>query len=448
MTELRPTQSIRRVLTAALAGHTMEWYDFGLYGLLAVQIGHTYFPSSDPTASTLAAFAVFGVAFLARPLGGMILGPIGDRLGRKTALVASLLTMAASTTLIGILPGYVTIGLAAPLLLVLLRFFGGLSAGGETPSAYTYVSEHSPANRRGLYTSILGGGSALGFLLGTAVIFGLQLSMSAEAFDSWGWRIPFLLALPLGLLGLYIRMKIEESPEFAELRASGGVSRSPLREAVTKDWRMMLQAVGISAIIFVSYFVFLSYLPSYLKGVGFSGPVTSLIGLSAVCLTLILFPIMGFVSDRIGRRKLLLIASAYFVVLSWPAFALLSTGQLFPVLLAHLILALGVTAVAGVGPVFVSELARVRTRVSSFALGYNVGGAIFGGSALYVSALLVSMTGDKKSPAVYVIIAGIVTFATLLTVRSLASKKLSNSPRSPGSDEAIASPRERSAAVD
>ncbi|WP_020500816.1 MFS transporter [Sciscionella marina] len=409
---------MRKVLLGALAGHTIEWYDFGLYGLLAVHMGERFFPSGDPVASNLSAFAVFGVAFVARPLGGAILGPIGDRLGRRTALVVSLVVMAFSTALVGVLPSYGAIGIWAPIVLVLVRLLSGMSAGGETPSAYAYVSEYAPARRRALFTSLLSGGSAVGALLGTLVVFVIQLSMPGDVFQSWGWRIPFLIALPLGAMGLYIRWRIEESPVFTELRAAGNVSRSPLRESLTRDWRMLLQAIGIAAVIFVSYFVLLSYLPSYLAGLGLTPRTVSTINIVTVVSTLVFFPLVGVLADVIGKKTVLVGAAIYLVVLSWPIFWLLSTANIALVLAGAALLAFGVSAVAGPGPVFVSELASIRTRVSSFALGYNLGGTVFGGPALYVSGFLVAATGDTRSPAYFIVVAAVISVIAILTTRA------------------------------
>jgi MFS transporter, MHS family, proline/betaine transporter len=411
---------IRRIVAGGVAGQIVEFYDYALYGLLAASIARVFFPSDDPTLGILSAFAVFGVANVMRPLGGLILGPLGDRVGRRTVLVISVTTISISTFLVGVLPAEAVIGLAAPILLVLLRLAQGFSAGGEVISVVTYIAEYAPARRRGFYTAFLQSGATFSFLLASAVVLVVTTWVPQEAFDSWGWRLPFLLALPLGGVAIYLRLKLEESPVFVKLRREGELSKTPLREALTKTPWLIVQGITVVALTFSANFVFLSYFPTYLKEQGFSSQDSFMATTIGLSLSVILHPVIGLLSDYLGRKQVAVAASAFFLLLSWPVFALLSSGSLGLVILALGIMAVGLGGAVAVTICFFTEFTSSRTRMATFAIGYNIGGALFGGPALFLVQLLVIQTSDARSPSYYLMGAAVVTLITLLTIRRYA----------------------------
>jgi MFS transporter, MHS family, proline/betaine transporter len=412
--------NLRRIVAGGVAGQVVEFYDYALYGLLAASIARVFFPSDDPALGILSAFAVFGVANIMRPLGGLILGPLGDRAGRRTVLVISVTTISLSTFLVGVLPTEAAIGIAAPVMLVLLRLIQGFSAGGEVISVVTYISEHAPARRRGFYTAFLQSGATFSFLLASTVVLVVTAWVPDAAFDLWGWRIPFLLALPLGGVAIYLRMRLEESPVFIQLRREGELSKRPLREALTETPWLIIQGMAVVALTFSANFVFLSYFPTYLSGQGFSSQDSFLATTVGLALSVILHPVIGLLSDHLGRKRVALASAVFFLVLSYPLFMLLSSGSLALVILALGLMAIGLGGAVAVVICFFTEFTSSRTRMATFAVGYNIGGAIFGGIALFVVQLLVINTGDPRSPSFFLMGAAAITLVTLLTIHRFA----------------------------
>lgn len=416
---------IRRAVRGAAIGNTVEWFDFAIYSVLATYIAAKFFPSGDETAALLSTFAIFAAAFLMRPLGGFFFGPLGDRIGRQRVLALVIILMSGSTFLIGLVPSYDTIGVAAPLLLLFLRCVQGFSAGGEYGSGACFLAEYAPDKHRGFVVSFLVWSVVVGFLLGSVTVTGLQRLLSDSAMDSYGWRIPFLLAGVLGVVGLYIRLRLGDTPEFESLREEGEVAQSPLKEAITTSWRPILQIAGLVVIHNVGFYVVFTFLPSYFtKTLGFTQGNAFVSITVASFVALILIPPLGALSDRIGRKPLLLAGSAAFAVLAYPLFALLNSGSLAAAIAAH-------AGLAAIESVFVcaslaagAELFATRVRSSGYSIGYNVSVALFGGTAPYVATWLVARTGNDLAPAYYIIAAAIITFATVLTMRETADRPL------------------------
>jgi MHS family proline/betaine transporter-like MFS transporter len=416
---------IRRAIRAAAIGNTVEWYDFAIYGFLATFIAEKFFPSGDETAALLNTFAIFAAAFFMRPLGGFFFGPLGDRIGRQKVLAIVILLMSGSTFVIGLVPSYQTIGVAAPLLLLLLRCVQGFSAGGEYGSGACFLAEYAPDKHRGFVVSFLVWSVVVGFLLGSLTVTGLQTVLSDSAMDSYGWRIPFLIAGVLGGVGLYIRLRLGDTPEFEALRDEGEVASSPLKEAVTTSWRPIVQIAGLVVIHNVGFYIVFTFLPSYFtKTLGFTKTDAFVSITVASLVALVLIPPLGALSDRIGRKPLLLAGSAAFALLAYPLFLLLNSGSLAAAVGAH-------AALAAIESVFVcaslaagAELFTTRVRSSGYSIGYNLSVAVFGGTAPYVATWLVARTGNDLAPAFYVIAAAIVTFATVLTMRETARRPL------------------------
>ncbi len=298
--------TVRKAVKAAALGNCMEWFDFGVYSYLAGTIGRIFFPSHSDSASLLSSFAVFAVAFLVRPLGGFFFGPLGDRVGRSKILAITIITMSAGTLAVGLIPGYNQIGIWAPVLLVAARLVQGFSAGGEYGGAATFVVESAPDERRGFLAAWLDFGTLAGYSLGASIVTALTLLLPQDAMSAWGWRVPFLLAGPLGLFGLWLRLRLEESTAFRGLSESGEVTRAPLKEALALNWRNILLCMGLVLILNVAYYDVLSYLPSYLSeelGIGSSTALMVIVGVMVGMMGLA--PVLGRLSDRIGRKAIL-----------------------------------------------------------------------------------------------------------------------------------------------
>jgi MHS family proline/betaine transporter-like MFS transporter len=403
----------------------VEWFDFAIYGFLATIIAANFFPSDDDTAALLKTFAIFAAAFFVRPLGGLVFGPLGDRIGRQRVLAVVILLMSGATLAIGLLPTYAAIGLAAPLLLLLFRCLQGFSAGGEYGGGAVYLAEYASDERRGFVVTFMVWSGVLGFLLGSITVTVLQAALPAAAMASYGWRIPFLLAAPLGLIGLYIRLRLDDTPQFTELREADDVAKRPLREAVTTSGVSIAQVFGLLLIFNVGYYAVFTFVPNYLirpLGYGTTQAFVSITMASVVALALTL-PFAAL-SDRIGRRPMLLAGSAGFVVFAYPLFLLLNSGSLSAAIVAH-------CALAAIEAVYISaavtagvELFATRVRYSGFSIGYNIAVAGFGGTTPYVVTWLTAYTGNVMVPAFYLMAAAVVSLATVLALRETAGTPL------------------------
>jgi MFS transporter, MHS family, proline/betaine transporter len=416
---------LRRAIVGASVGNLVEWFDFAVYGYLAATLGAVFFPSEDPTISLLSSFAVFGVAFFARPLGGFFFGPLGDRIGRQSTLAAVIILMSFATFAIGFLPGYAAIGIWAPLLLVFLRLVQGFSAGGEFGGASAFLAEYSPDDRRGFLVSWIEFSAVGGFLLGAASVLLLTTGLGEDVMSSWGWRIPFLLAGPLGLIGLYIRLRLEDTPEFRALEQAGEVSRSPLQETVTQNWQPILQVVGLVIIQNAGFYIVLTYMPTYFsEELGFSSTSSSLSAVLTLLVAMALIPPLGALSDRVGRKPLLAASCVGFALLSYPLFLLMNQESLFAAGLAHVALGALLAIFLSTTIAALTELFPTRVRYGGFSIGYNISVAVFGGAAPFFATWLISVTGNPLSPAFYLIAAAVATLVTLATIIETARTPL------------------------
>ncbi|GIH99416.1 MFS transporter [Planobispora takensis] len=401
----------RRVIVAGLIGTSLEWYDFFLYGSAAALVfGKLFFPTFEPLTGTLLAFLTYAVGFVARPLGGIVAGHFGDRVGRKNVLVATLLLMGMSTFLIGLVPGYATIGVAAPLLLVLLRFVQGLGLGGEWGGAVLMSIEHGSPRRRGFNASWPQVGVPAGNLLAAGVLGVMSAALPEEAFLSWGWRVPFLLSGVLVVVGLWIRLRIVESPLFAEVEQSGRKAKMPLVEVLRTHPRELGSAFLARIGVDVAFYTFVTYSLSYVSDtLGLDRSVALNAVLIGSAVQLFLIPMFGALSDRVGRRPVYLggvIAAAVWVFAFFP---LLETGS-FPVIALAMIVALAChAAMYGPQAAFIAELFSTRLRYSGASMGYQVAG-IFGGALAPIIALQLFETfGTALAVSLYVVAALAVT---------------------------------------
>ncbi len=424
--EANPEQQslLRRAVAAAAIGNCTEWYDFGVYAYVATYVGAAFFPG-DSASSTLSVFAIFAISFLVRPLGSLFFGPLGDRIGRQRVLAVTILLMSGSTFLIGLLPGYSVIGYAAPILLLLCRMLQGFSTGGEYGGAATYIAEYAPTKRRGFFGSWLEFGTLVGFGLGALIPTWLILSLSDEAMQSWGWRIPFLIAGPLGGIGLYLRKKLEDTPAFNALKAHHNVAKSPLKTMIRQQRKNLLLLVGLVIIINVGNYTLLTYMPTYLRQTLDITETAALIPLIAVIvMMLVLITFVGRLSDKVGRRPVFASACISFIVVPYPAFLLISQGTWITTL-AGLAL-LGLCHVQLIGPLAATLPAMFPTKVryAAFSIGYNVATSAFGGTAPAINDALVAMTGNAFFPAFYLMAAAVVGLVAVALMTETAGKEL------------------------
>lgn len=412
---------LRRVVVGATVGTIVEWFDIAVYAYLAVVIGSQFFPSADPTVSTLASLAAFGITFLIRPLGGIFFGHLGDRIGRQRTLAAVIVMVSGATFLIGLLPTYAAVGVLAPILLVLLRLLQGFSAGGELSGASAFVAEYAPAGRRGYLTSWVEFGAIAGFLLGSALTLLLNLTLSDAAMDSIGWRIPFLLAAPLGVVGWYIRSRLQETPEFAALVASGRRSPSPLLESLRYNWREILQTAGIALVQNAALYVIVTYMPTYFaKTLNYSRIEAPAAVLITMVVIVALIPPLGALSDRVGRKPMLAASCVGLAVFSYPMFVLMNLGNLVLATAALVVLGALLAIFLSTTLIAMNELFATRVRYGGFSIGYNVSVSLFGGTAPLFVGLLVLKTGNPAAPAFYIIVAAIITLGVILTLTESA----------------------------
>jgi MFS family permease len=405
-------KTLRRVIIAASVGTLFEWYDFYLYGSLAIFFGALFFPSGNETAQLLASLATFGAGFGVRPLGAIVFGHIGDLVGRKYTFLITMVTMGASTALVGLLPTYATAGLLATILLVLLRLLQGLALGGEYGGAATYIAEHVPDHKRGYYTSFIQTTATLGFFLSMGVIGAMRLWLGEEAFREYGWRIPFLLSFILLGVSVYIRLRMKESPLFTKLKESGGISANPLRESFTKPLNLkyvLLALFGATAgqgvVWYTGQFYALTFLQSTL---GIDWGRAYIMVSCALLVTTPLFVVFGAMSDRIGRKRIMLtgcllaaltyvpiyMAMSYFSnPVNWPMMILLLSVQMVYVCMVY-------------GPIaaFLVELFPTKIRYTSMSLPYHIGNGWFGGFLPFIATAVTASawaTGTFGGGAIY-----------------------------------------------
>lgn len=416
----------RKALAVGSVGSVMEWFCFTIYGYLATIIGPLFFPSMEPLAATLAAFAVFAVGFLARPVGGFLFGHIADKVGRRNSLSWSLVLMAFATVSIGLLPTYTQIGVLASVLLVIARMVQGLSVGGQLGVSSSLMIEYAPDSRRGYYGSWTAASGTAGLLLGSVTATLLTAVLSEEALDSWGWRAPFLLGALVGVVGWYVRRRIDETPPFRTIKRAGEVESAPAAEVLRNHKKDALTAVGFTLGYTVTYWMFLAYLPSFVSQVvGLPLSLALLSNSLGLLLLVLATPALGALSDRIGRKPLLVSAMVCIAVSTYPAFLLMSTGSFLVVLTVQLFLGFLVALFDAPAPTTLVELFPTRVRASAFSMSYNLTVAVFGGTAPYVSTFLVARTGNDVAPALYVAMTTTITTLVLVgVIRETRNKPL------------------------
>jgi MHS family proline/betaine transporter-like MFS transporter len=420
--------SPRRALVAACIGNAVEWHDFALYGAFATILAVTYFPSGDRDANLLAAFAVFSTAFVFRPIGALLFGRRGDRSGRRQVLVLMIILMALATAGVGMLPGYGSIGLVAPVLLILLRVVQGLSAGGEAGAASAFVVEYAPLRRRGWYGGWIWATLALGLAAATGTATLLAWRLPQATLEAWAWRLPFLAALPVGMVGLYLRLRLDETPRFRAVQRADAVAGWPVREAVRGYPRQLLVGLALVAAASVAFNTSFVYLPHQLvaeRGVPLSRALAG--GLLGLVVMGAAAPVLGRLSDQVGRRPLLAVATIGLLGLTLPIHLLVRRGGPVGLPLGYLLL--GAALGCFVLPSFLSELFPTRVRSSGLAVTYGLGSALFGGTAPFVNTLLVQRTGNPLLPAYYVTAVALLAAIGVLLIGETAFQPLDTDER-------------------
>jgi MFS transporter, MHS family, proline/betaine transporter len=414
-------------VVAGAVGNMLEWYDFATYGYFSVVIGRNFFPSDSPTTSLLSAFAVFAAAFFMRPIGGAVFGHVGDRYGRKAALLLSAGLMTVSTFAMGCLPTYASAGLAAPVMLVVLRLSQGLSVGGEYTSSVIFLAETAEPRRRGLTGSLACIGAACGILLGSLsgmVITGL---LTPEQVHDWGWRLPFLGGIALGAFIVVLRRQMDERHMDEALATDPALAdhRSPLRAAVAIDGAAMLRAFVMNLCLACAFYVVFVYLVTYLHTVSGLPPHTAfVVNSSAMAFQAACVPLAGGLSDRIGRKRMLTLTGAGLTLLSWPLFLLLESGQLAQIAVAEIVFAILIAGYASVIPTAFVEMFHPRTRCTALAISYNASMALVGGTAPMAATWIVHRLQFPTGPGLYVAALSGLSLVGVLTMRDRTGEPL------------------------
>ncbi|GAA2309261.1 MFS transporter [Streptomyces caniferus] len=440
--------AVRKAVSAAALGNTMEWFDFGVYAYLAGTLGKVFFPSSSPGAQVVSAFATFAAAFLVRPLGGLVFGPLGDRIGRKRVLAATMIMMAISTFAVGFLPTYSTIGFAAPILLLICRLVQGFSTGGEYAGATTYIAEYAPDTRRGFLGSWLDFGTFVGYSLGSGLVTLLTAVLGDDGLVDWGWRLPFLVAGPLGLIGLYMRLRLEETPAFQreaeqahhdaeEAVAAGGgdpveearqSGKGRLKEIFTRHWEAVLICMGLVLLYNVTNYMVTSYLPTFMtETLGQNALTAQLLVLGTMIVVVLSITTVGRTSDRWGRRPVFMAGSAAMIVLAVPAMLLIRGGGILLPAFGCLILGLLLVCFAGTSASTLPALFPTRLRYGALSISFNISVSLFGGTTPLIASALVQATGNDLVPAYYLMVAGVIGLIATFFLHETAGKPLRGS---------------------
>ncbi|GAA3591595.1 MFS transporter [Agrococcus terreus] len=435
--DLSPIQrkTVKKSVMGAMAGNAIEWFDYGIYGYLAVHLSNQIFGGTeDAILWTLFGFAI---SFLVRPLGGAILGPLGDRIGRQKVLVFTILMISLATAAIGLIPTYEQAGWLAPALLFLLRIIQGFSAGGEYAGAAVYMAEHAPDDRRGFWGSFLEFGTLLGFSAAAILVTAMETILGPDAMEAGWWRLPFLLTLPLGLVALAMRARLHDPETFTEAKQQDTRTSAwqTLRDLVTQQPKQLLKIMGITILINTAFYLVLTYMPTFLTtslDMDATQAGLMLVGVQLVMMAVIV-P-LGALTDRIGRRPLLLTAAIGFTLFSVPAIMLLNTGVVALQVLGLAIFGLFLVMLLCNISASLPALFPTTVRYAGFALGYNVATSLLGGPAGLINEALIDSTGSTLVPGFYMTVAGIIGLVAILTFNETAGRSL-RGDRVPGDDD-------------
>lgn len=418
---------LKRAAAASFIGNFVEWYDYAVYGYLATVLAAVFFPNISQTAGLLATFGVFAVSFIVRPLGGIVWGHFGDKSGRQVALALSIVIMSGSTFVIALLPTYAQVGILAPALLLVVRLVQGFSASGEYAGAGTFIAEYAPASKRGLYTSIVPASTAAGLLFGSLLVTLLTALVDHDGMVSYGWRLPFLLAAPLGLIGRYIRVRLEDTPQFRALEHEEKVAQIPLFESFALYRRSIIIAFGVTCLNAVGFYTILSYMPTYLMTeIGIDESQSFMATTVALAVYIGLVFLMGWLSDRVGRKTMLMVASILFILLTVPLFALMGYMNYAGLILIQIVFGALLAMNDGTLACYLTELFPTKVRYSGFAFSFNVANAMFGGTAPFIAIWLIAASGNSIAPGWYLMVAALVAFFAVLKSHETVGRKFAS----------------------
>jgi MFS transporter, MHS family, proline/betaine transporter len=413
-----PPSVLKKAVAASAIGNATEWFDYGIYAYGVTYISAAIFPG-DTEQATLLALMTFAVSFLVRPLGGFVWGPLGDRLGRKHVLAITILLMAGATLCVGLVPSYATIGFWAPVLMVILRMIQGFSTGGEYGGAATFMAEYAPCRRRGFFGSFLEFGTLAGFSFGALLMLGFSLVLNDDQMHTWGWRLPFLVAAPLGLVGVYLRSRLEDTPIFRELEQAGEKedrATTAFKDLISQYWGPILRLGGVVVALNVVNYTLLTYMPTYLeKSIGLSSNMSLMVPIIGMLAMMVFLPLAGGLSDRVGRKPMWWFSLVGLFVAGVPMFMLMSTNALGALIGFAVLGLLYVPQLATISATF-PAMFPTHVRYAGFAIAYNVSTSIFGGTAPAVNDWLVNRTGDNLVPAYYMMAACVIGAIAMIKV--------------------------------
>lgn len=417
--------SARKAIFAGSIGHAIENYDFNMYGFLAVVIATLFFPPGNESAALLATFAGFAVGYVMRPVGALFFGPLGDRAGRRTVLIIAVLMMSAGTLMIGVLPTYAAVGILAPILLLVARLIQGFASGGEFSGSTTFIVEYAPDEKRGAWGSWQQFSTVVGVLIASGVAALLTSVLSEQTLNAWGWRIPFFLALVAGIFALYLRLRVAETPKFAEVEETDEIASSPLKETIRNNWRPIVTVIGFTLLWSVGYHSVFAYTVSLATAVVGLPLNLALIGNTiGLVLMLAIIPVAGAASDRIGRKPLLIVGAVGFVVFTYPGYLLIQQNSFVTFLIAQVGFSIILAIFSGPAPAALVELFPTNVRASAIAIGYSIALVAFGGTTPLIETYLVQVTGSPAGGAIWIIGAAIVTLIFVLRMRETARSPL------------------------
>ena len=413
-----PPSVLKKAVAASAIGNATEWFDYGIYAYGVTYISAAIFPGDTASATTLA-LMTFAVSFLVRPLGGLVWGPLGDRIGRRSVLAITILMMSGATLCVGLVPSYATIGFWAPVLMVLLRMIQGFSTGGEYGGAATFMAEYAPCRRRGFFGSFLEFGTLAGFSFGALLMLGFSLVLNDDQMNTWGWRLPFLVAAPLGLVGVYLRSRLEDTPIFRELEEAGEKEErtaTQFRDLIAGYWGPILRLGGVVVALNVVNYTLLSYMPTYLeKSIGLSSSMSLLVPIIGMLAMMVFLPFAGGMSDRVGRKPLWWFSLLGLFIAGVPMFMLMGTNAIGAAIGFAVLGLLYVPQLATISATF-PAMFPTHVRYAGFAIAYNVSTSIFGGTAPAVNDWLINRTGDNLVPAYYMMAACVIGAIAMIKV--------------------------------
>ena len=429
---------LKRTIIGTAIGNFTEWFDFGVYSYVIPIISAVFFPTSS--LATVASFAGLAVSFVVRPFGGMFWGFLGDRVGRKGVLAATILMMAAGTFGLGVLPGYAAIGVAAPILLFALRAIQGFSTGGEYVGAMTFLTEHAPDRQRGHVCSFLPVGTLGGYIFGATLVIVLKETLTHDQMQSWGWRVPFLLAAPLGIAGLYLRTKLEASPAYEgqsdDDRMEERSSWQQIKDTVSSEWKPILVCMGLVLSFNVTNYMLTGYLPTYMSeqlSIPSNPALIIIVIVMAVLLAIVTF--LGKLSDRIGRKPIMWTGAGALLVLPIPLFQMMHGADYVMTFVATLPIGLMLVCFMSTEPSTLPALFGTNMRYGATAVAFNVSVSLFGGTTPLIASALVEKTGDLMMPAYMLMVAGLVGLVSIYFVREPAGRRLKGSAPAAASEE-------------